>query len=71
MLIVEEVVRIAGTLPPEISTHVNVSPMAALAPELLDILSVCTRPMVVEVTEHDLLDMPCSSVCAMPCHPGF
>lgn len=57
MLIVEEVVRIAAALPAEISTHVNVSPMAALAPELLDILSTCTRPLVVEVTEHDLLDI--------------
>ena len=57
MLIVEEVVRIAAALPPAISTHVNVSPMAALAPELLDILAACTRPMVVEVTEHDLMDI--------------
>lgn len=57
MQIVEEVIATSLGFPEHLATHVNVSPMAALAPQLITLLQGSKRHLVVEVTEHDLLDI--------------
>lgn len=54
LLVVTRAIELAQVLPDDVRVHVNVSPAAARAPQLGQIVTAARRPMVLEVTEHEL-----------------
>ncbi|MGB8858274.1 MAG: EAL domain-containing response regulator [Ilumatobacteraceae bacterium] len=56
LAVVREAIRRGRALPHSAALHCNVSPLAAAAPELASILCQAGRKIVIEITEHELIE---------------
>jgi EAL domain-containing protein (putative c-di-GMP-specific phosphodiesterase class I) len=56
LALVDEAIRRARALPRSSALHCNVSPLAVAAPELASILAAADRRVVIEITEHELIE---------------
>lgn len=54
LALIEAAITSAVSLPTGIPLHVNVSPLAAAAPELVDLIAGADRRVVLEITEREL-----------------
>lgn len=57
LALLDEAIRQAHALPLGVALHLNVSALAAAAPELSLVVAAARRPVVIEVTEHDLMNI--------------
>ena len=54
LAVVSEAIRVARALPGGVTLHLNVSPLAATASEMPSIIGLADRPVVLEITEHEV-----------------